>query len=173
TTGTPGAARPGDDPALLRAEWSDDGVAHWVRAYDVLPGRSRIAAVDLSDAALVAWGDTAARLAMAMRAFTHPRAKRTMLWDVQHALSARAMLEDIRDPGQRALVASVLDEFERTATPAWPALRAQVLHTDITVDNTLTDDAGFITGIVDFGDMSHSALVADLASVLDSLGAGR
>src|SRR5262249_28734507 len=82
TTGTPGTARPGDDPALLRAEWSDDGVAHWVRAYDVLPGRTRIAAVDLSDAALVAWGDTAARLAMAMRAFTHPRAKRTMLWDV-------------------------------------------------------------------------------------------
>ncbi len=30
-----------------------------------------------------------------------------------------------------------------------------------------------ITGIVDFGDMTHTALVADLASVLDSLGGGR
>ena len=46
-------------------------------------------------------------------------------------------------------------------------------HTDLTVDNTLTDDAGFITGIIDFGDMSHTALITDLASVLDSVCGGR
>jgi 4-aminobutyrate aminotransferase-like enzyme/Ser/Thr protein kinase RdoA (MazF antagonist) len=172
-TGTPGTAQPGDDPALLRAEWSHGEMAHWVRAYDVLPGRSRIAAIDLGDAALIAWGDTTARLALALRAFTHPRARRTMLWDVQHALASRTLLEHIRDPGERALVARVLDEFERTVTPGWPKLRAQVVHTDLTVDNTLTDDAGLITGIIDFGDMSHSALITDLASVLDSLGVGR
>ncbi len=57
--------------------------------------------------------------------------------------------------------------------PAWPSLRAQVVHGDLTSDNALTDDAGRITGIVDFGDMSHSALLIDLASVLDSLCAGR
>ncbi len=172
-SGEPGTARPGGDAALLRAAWTADDAVHWVRAYDVLPGRSRIAAVELSDAALVAWGETTARLAVALRGFTHPRARRTMLWDVQHALSARAMLNDIRDSRQRAVVARVLDAFERTATPAWPRLRAQVVHTDLTVDNTLTDEAGFITGIIDFGDMSHSALITDLASVLDSLGVGR
>ena len=58
-------------------------------------------------------------------------------------------------------------------SPVWPRLRAQVAHTDLSVDNTLTDDAGFITGIIDFGDMSHTALVTELASVLDSLGVGR
>jgi 4-aminobutyrate aminotransferase-like enzyme/Ser/Thr protein kinase RdoA (MazF antagonist) len=172
-TGSPGTALPGDDPALLRAEWSDGEVAHWVRAYDVLPGRSRITAAHLSDAALIAWGETTARLALALRAFAHPRARRTMLWDVQHSLASRALLEHIGDRGERALVGRVLDEFERTATPAWPRLRAQVVHTDLGVDNTLTDDAGLITGIIDFGDMSHSALITDLASVLDSLGVGR
>jgi 4-aminobutyrate aminotransferase-like enzyme/aminoglycoside phosphotransferase (APT) family kinase protein len=168
-----GAARPGDDPAWLRAQWWDGEVAHWVRLYDVLPGRSRIEAATLSDAAVVAWGETTARLAQALRGFAHGRAQRTMLWDVQHALSARSMLEDVRDARTRALVARVLDEFERTAAPAWPRLRAQVLHTDLTVDNTLTDERGFVTGIIDFGDMSHTALIADLASVLDSLGTGR
>ena len=172
-TGAPGTAQPGDDPALLRAEWSDGEVAHWVRAYDVLPGHSRIEAADLSDGALIAWGETTARLALALRAFSHPRARRTMLWDVQHALASRALLEHIRDADERALVTRVLNEFERTVTPAWPRLRAQVVHTDLTVDNTLTDDAGLITGIIDFGDMSHSALITDLASVLDSLGVGR
>jgi 4-aminobutyrate aminotransferase-like enzyme len=58
-------------------------------------------------------------------------------------------------------------------TPVWPRLRAQVVHTDLSVDNTVTDDAGFITGIIDFGDMSHTALMTELASVLDSLGVGR
>jgi 4-aminobutyrate aminotransferase-like enzyme/Ser/Thr protein kinase RdoA (MazF antagonist) len=172
-SGEPAAARPGDDPALLRTQWSDDTAAHWVRAYDVLPGRSRIDAAGLSDPALTAWGETTARLALALRGFTHARARRRMLWDVQHALSARTMLGDIRDPSARAVVARVLDEFERAAAPVWPRLRAQVVHTDLTVDNTLTDDAGFITGIIDFGDMSHSALITDLASVLDSLGIGR
>jgi hypothetical protein len=52
-------------------------------------------------------------------------------------------------------------------------LRAQVIHGDLTADNVLADDDGMITGIVDFGDMTHTALVADLASVLDSLAGGR
>jgi 4-aminobutyrate aminotransferase-like enzyme/Ser/Thr protein kinase RdoA (MazF antagonist) len=166
-------AAPGDDPAGLRAVWWDGDVAHWVRLYDVLPGRSGIDPAGLDDAALIAWGETTARLGLALRGFAHPRARRTMLWDVQHALAARGMLGDIRSPAQRALVQRVLDEYERTVAPVWPRLRAQVLHTDLTVDNTLTDDAGLITGIVDFGDMSHTALATDLASVLDDVLFGR
>ncbi|WP_037497979.1 aminotransferase class III-fold pyridoxal phosphate-dependent enzyme [Solirubrobacter soli] len=153
----------------LRARWQD----HWIRLYDVLPGNSRIAAADLPDPALIAWGETTARLGQALRGFTHPRAHRTMPWDVQHALSARAMLDDIRDPHARATTARILDAFEDRAVPIWPRLRAQIAHTDLTVDNTLTDDDGLITGIIDFGDMSHTALITDLASVLDSLGDGR
>jgi 4-aminobutyrate aminotransferase-like enzyme len=167
--GGPGPARAGDDPGLLRARWGE----HWVRLYDILPGHSRIAATDLSDAALIAWGETTARLGQALRAFTHPRARRTMLWDVQHALSSRGLLGDIRDPHARAVVAGVLDAFEARATPVWPLLRAQVAHTDLSVDNTLTDDDGFITGIIDFGDASHTALITELASVLDSVCSGR
>lgn len=171
--GAPGPARPGDDLAGLRAAWWDGEARHHVRLYDALPGASRVAATELSDAALVAWGETTARLAQALRGFTHPRADRTMLWDVQHALATRAMLGDIRDPHARGVVARVLDAFEQRAAPAWPRLRAQVLHGDLTVDNTVVDDAGLITGIVDFGDMSHTALVTDLASVLDSVVSGR
>ena len=55
----------------------------------------------------------------------------------------------------------------------WPRLRAQVAHTDLTVDNTLTDDDGFVTGVIDFGDMAYTALITDLASVLDSVCGGR
>jgi 4-aminobutyrate aminotransferase-like enzyme/Ser/Thr protein kinase RdoA (MazF antagonist) len=165
--------RPGDDPASLRAPWHGGGTAHWVRLYDALPGHGRPSAADLSEAALTAWGGTAARLGRALRGFVHPRAHRVMLWDVQHALRARDFLGDIRDTHARDLVARTLDAFEERAAPVWPLLRAQVVHADLTLDNTLTDAGGFVTGIIDFGDMSHTTLVADLASVLESVAAER
>lgn len=173
TFGHPRPAQPGDALEALRAQWRDAGAVHWVRVYDVLPGHSRIDAAALPDTALIAWGETTARLAQALRGFTHAQARRTMLWDVQHALAARAMLDDIPDPRERTLVTQVLDRFEQAVVPVWPRLRAQVVHTDLTVANALTDDDGRVTGVIDFGDMSFTALITDLASVLDSLGTGR
>jgi Ser/Thr protein kinase RdoA (MazF antagonist) len=76
--------------------------------YAVLPGRQRIDALELSDAALAGWGETTARLGRALRGFFHPAAQRTMLWDVQHAARTRELLGAIRDPGHRALVDQVL-----------------------------------------------------------------
>ena len=35
----------------------------------------------------------------------------------------------------------VLDRFEAVVAPVWPSLRAQVVHTDLTTDNALVDDA--------------------------------
>ena len=156
------------DGARRAALTVPDGTCH-VRLYDVLPGRGRSDPRDLDDAAFVAWGETTARLGRALRGFMHPAAVRTMLWDVQHAARTRAFLPDIRDAGQRAVVERTLDRFERVVAPIWPSLRAQVVHADLTTDNALVDERGRISGIVDFGDMSFSALITDIASALDSL----
>ena len=169
---SPGAADLEGAAAFRVTIERDDGIHH-VRMYDVLPGRQRIDALELSDAALIGWGETTARLGRALRGFFHPAAQRTMLWDVQHAARTRSLASAIRDPDRRALVDRVLDRFEAVVEPVWPSLRAQLVHGDLTTDNALTDAAGRITGIVDFGDMSHSALLIDLASALDSLLNGR
>jgi 4-aminobutyrate aminotransferase-like enzyme/Ser/Thr protein kinase RdoA (MazF antagonist) len=158
-----------DDPACYRAAVRLPDGEHQARLYDLLPGRARVDAATLPDAAFPAWGETAARLDLALRGFVHPATHRTMLWDVQHALRTRDFLPAIHDGRHRDLVARVLDRFEAVVAPAWPSLRAQPVHGDLTTDNTLLDDRGRITGIVDFGDMSHSALVTELASVLDSV----
>ena len=169
----PGAPATSGDPADRRVAMPALDGTHHVRMYAVLPGRARTAAVDVPDAALGGWGETAARLGRALRGFFHPAAQRTMLWDVQHAARSRELLGAIRDPRHREPVQMVLDRFESSVVPVWPSLRAQVVHTDLTTDNALTDDAGAVTGIVDFGDMSHSALLTDMASLLDSLLIGR
>src|SRR5438034_962112 len=94
-------------------------------------------------------------------------------WDVQHASALRPMADAIDDPTHRALVDAVLDRFEAFVAPRWPQLRSQVIHGDVTLDNALVDEHGRISGIVDWGDMSHSALVCDVTSALESLLAGR
>lgn len=160
-------------PGTYRAGWNDGENVCWVRAYDVLPGTGRLAATTLDDRALRAWGSTSARLGRALRGFTHPKAHRTMLWDVQHTARARDLLVHIPDGDRRAAVERVVDRFEEVVAPAWPRLRAQVVHGDFTVDNALTAADGTVTGIVDFGDMSHATLLTDLASLLESLVCGR
>jgi 4-aminobutyrate aminotransferase-like enzyme len=156
-----------------RAAWASEQGIHWVRMYDVLAGTRRADATSLSDAAITAWGTTAARLGRALRGFIHPRAIRTLPWDVQHALQVRPMLTCIADRAVREMVARTLDRFAEMVSPRWPGLRSQVVHGDLTTDNAILDHDGSITGIVDFGDMSHTALLVDVVAVLDSLAARR
>ena len=84
------------------------------------------------------------------------------------------MLADIRDPDRRAAVAEVLDRFEAVVVPALADCCAPSASTRTSPSTTpsSTTTAGS-PGIVDFGDMSYSALAVDIASVIDSLANGR
>lgn len=164
---------PDGDLSRYRTRWTHEGTGYWVRAYDALPGRTRFGAITLADPALIAWGETTARLGRAMRGFIHPKAIRRLPWDVHHAASLRPMLGSLRDPAARRSVTAVLDRYDEAVAPRWDLLRAQVIHGDLSADNVLADEDGLITGIVDFGDMTHTALAADMSSVLDAMGCDR
>ncbi|MDX6326973.1 MAG: hypothetical protein QOK15_3327, partial [Nocardioidaceae bacterium] len=147
-----------DDPASYRAMTGGDGT-NWCRAYPVIPGRKRCTPSELGDRAVIAWGETVARLARAMRGFSHPSAHRSLPWDLQAVPMARGMVAAIRDPEWSTAVEQVLDRYDAVIAPRWESLRAQVVHGDLNVDNAIVDDEGMITGIIDFGDMSHTALI--------------
>ena len=149
------------------------GLDHLVRACTYLPGTASIDPTRLDGDAVYDYGAMVARLGRAMRSFFHPSAGRVILWDVQHAASLRPMADAIDDPEHRRLVDVALDRFETEVAPVWPSLRSQVIHGDVTLDNALVDERGRISGIIDWGDMSHSALVCDLSSSLESLLEGR
>ena len=169
----PGSSLADDDPAAFRAVIAGPDGEHHVRLYDRLPGRASVAGHTLSDEALRDWGSVAARVGRALRGFWHPAARRVMLWDAQHALRLRPMLDAVTDPAVRGLVANALDRYETVVAPAWPGLRAQVIHTDLCASNVLVDDDGQVTGIIDFGDASYSALVIDPVAVAETAVAGR
>ena len=145
---------------------------HFVRAFERLRGRT-FGGAELDDRALSAYGSTHARLNLALRGFFDPAAGRELLWDLKQAPRLRPLVAAIADEHRRALVARVLDRFEAHVQPRWEHLRAHVVHGDLNLDNVLLDDRGLVTGIVDFGDVTHTAEVADFAIALASLLRGR
>ena len=118
------------------------------------------------------WGGTSARLGRALRGFAHPSAVQPIAWDIKRLPQLRPWLSAV-SADRRPAIEAVLDRFERQVAPALPRLRAQVVHNDLAPTNVLVDDDLVVTGITDFGDVTHTALVCDLAVTVADLFSGR
>ncbi len=149
-----------------------DGRTYPVRLFTFLPGRVTEATA-LTIPAIWSFGQITARLGRALRGFFHPAADYEILWDVTHALKLRPLLTHLSDAARKAQVKRVLDRFEDRVAPVLPGLRAQVIHADMSLDNVLFDDDLRVSGIVDFGDMTHAPLVCDLAVAIADVLHGR
>ena len=149
-------------PAAAGEPWVEiagpEGRIYPVRLFTFLPGQ--VAATSaLTAPAIRSFGQVTARLGRALRGFFHPAADYEILWNLTHALKLRPLLTHVSDGPRRAQVTRVLDRFEARVAPALPGLRAQVIHADMSLDNVLFDGDSRISGIVDFGDMTHAPLV--------------
>jgi Ser/Thr protein kinase RdoA (MazF antagonist) len=116
-------------------------------------------------------GATLAELGQALRGFDDPLVHRPLLWDLAQLPRLRPLLTG-RSPGP-----AIEEQFDRLAA-ALPArlagLRTQLVHNDFSPDNTLiSPDGARVGGIIDFGDVTVTALVNDLAiAVANMLGDG-
>jgi 4-aminobutyrate aminotransferase-like enzyme/Ser/Thr protein kinase RdoA (MazF antagonist) len=144
---------------------------HYVRLFERLHGHDR--GPDMDDGAVFAYSATHARMSLALRGFFHPAAGRYLLWDLKNAAGLRPLLDAVADDARRRLLERVLERYEERVVPRWPRLRSQVVHGDFNLDNVLFDERDRVAGIVDFGDVSHTALVADFAIGLASILRGR
>jgi Ser/Thr protein kinase RdoA (MazF antagonist) len=88
-------------------------------------------------------------------------------WDVQHLPALRPLLASIPDPGRRDQLARGLDRFALIEDQV-AGLRRQVLHNDFNQSNLLADPdrPGGLTGIIDFGDATRTAIAIDVATAL-------
>ncbi|MEA5366716.1 aminotransferase class III-fold pyridoxal phosphate-dependent enzyme [Amycolatopsis sp., V23-08] len=150
------ATRTGEVVAHLT---DDTGRGCLARLITLLPG-APLEGKPLDDGLAAEVGAVAARVSLALQGFFHPAAGRTLLWDVRH-LAAVVAGSGIGHFGE--LVARVAPALAATAT-----LPSGVQHADVTLTNVLAE-AGAITGVIDFGDMHHTAAVTDLAATLTSV----
>lgn len=163
-------------PTAAGEPWSEvpgpDGRTYPVRLFTFLPGH-RAGAAALTTPAIRAFGQDAARLGRALRGFFHPAADYEILWDITNAPRLRPLLGHVTDGERRAQVERVLARFDARVAPALPGLRAQVIHSDLSLDNVLLDDDLRVSGFIDFGDMTHAPLVCDLAIAVADVLHGR
>jgi 4-aminobutyrate aminotransferase-like enzyme len=145
--------------AVERAD-DDTGRSCLVRLITVLPGTAlegQVITVALAEQV----GAIAARTSRALQGYFHPAGGRTIDWDIRRlptvvaAGRVRGALVDIAARVEPALRASRL-------------LPAGLQHADVTLTNVLADQ-GLVTGVIDIGDMHHTAAVCDLAATLTSV----
>ena len=163
-------------PTAAGGPWAEfsgpDGRTYPARLFTFLPGQVT-ANIALTTEAMSSHGQITARLGRALRGFFHPAADYEILWDITRLPKLRPLLPHVSDTRRRAQVARVLDLFDARVAPALPGLRAQVIHGDMSLDNVLFGDDLRISGIVDFGDMTHAPLVCDLAVAVADVLHGR
>ncbi len=112
-----------------------------------------------------ACGRIAGRLSNALRGFEHPAAHRAIVWDVAHVRRVRELLEQVRDFPHRPAAVGLLERIVPWVESRLPRLRRQVVHNDVNPLNVLVEpaDQARVSGIIDFGDLTHTALIADVA----------
>lgn len=105
-------------------------------------------------------GGQLARLDLALDGFRHPAAQHNLLWDASKAYRVASLLDPDDLRGRE-----LLDHFTRHAATALPEVRHQVIHNDANPQNVLADETGgFVTGIIDFGDIIRAPLVQEVAT---------
>ncbi|MCL6708546.1 phosphotransferase [Pseudomonas sp. R2.Fl] len=109
-------------------------------------------------------GGLLGRMQKALRSFSHEAANHRLTWDMKYAVGMRELMPAFNDPTQRKRLERAIDEFEEKIVPVIPELPAQIIHNDFNMENILVhaDRPDDITGIIDFGDMTHAPVLFDV-----------
>lgn len=152
-----------------------EGRTHFVRVLSWLEG-SVLHDAAASPELAHRLGRFLAQLDVALQDFDHPGSSMPLLWDMKRAAGLADFIEYIEDPVLRQLITQTLDNFVSRVKPVLDTLRTQVIHNDMNPGNVLMDpeQPDRISGLIDFGDMTRSPLIIDLAVAASyQLGAGQ
>jgi hydroxylysine kinase len=107
-------------------------------------------------------GETLALLGRALRTFDDPLVHRPLLWDLSQLPQLRPLIAERQKTADTASLDAQLSRFTAEVAPRLAAQRTQLVHNDFSPDNVLAD-ARCVRGIIDFGDVTVTALVNDVA----------
>ncbi|MET8747582.1 aminotransferase [Streptomyces sp. NPDC004728] len=138
-----------------------------------LPGGTLSGPRHLSPATVAAMGTIAGKVSTTLRDFRHPGLERVLQWDLQYADRVVARLAGhIEEPDRRNAVEAATTEAWARVQELAAALPLQAVHLDLTDDNLIRCPDTFPPmpdGVIDFGDVTKSWAVAELAVPLSSM----
>lgn len=129
-----------------------------------------LASHDPTPGQLAVVGSAHAQLASALSSFTHAEQRRVLAWDLRYIPVLRELVCRVDEPGRRARAAVVIDAFEAAISKHGGALKHHVVHGDFSPHNVLVDPTrpGYLTGVIDFGDVNDTPEVFDVAIALSN-----
>ncbi|MEE1768306.1 aminotransferase [Streptomyces sp. JV185] len=161
------------DGSPRRTTMDTDGGPAVVRLLRYLPGGPLSGPRHLSPGTVAAMGTIAAKVSTALRDYRHPGLDRVLQWDLRHADRVVAGLaEHIDGHEQRTAVRTATTEAWAPIQRLADVLPSQAVHLDLTDDNLIRrPDAPLPVpdGIIDFGDLTTSWAIGELAVCLSSV----
>ncbi len=143
-------------------QWSArlDGHLSWVVGF--LNGTT-LAESDPAASVFADLGRVLASVALALSDFDHPAAHRALQWDITRAPSVfDAYADAVAGESRRAMIDQVSARFTGRVRPRLAELPYGVIHNDANDHNVLVEGE-CISGLLDFGDAVHTALVVEPA----------
>ncbi|MFB1297818.1 aminotransferase [Mycobacterium sp. pW049] len=152
-----------------------DGTAY-VRLLEYLPGGTLLESGYLTPAKIAGLGDVAGRVSRALRDFTHPGLDRILQWDLRFGMTVvDDLASHVADENLRGRLRAAAQQAWAHISAVDPELPRQAAHIDLTDANVVVSPSGAPDGVIDFGDLSHTWAVSELAisasSVLGHAGA--
>jgi len=146
----------------------------YVRLLRFLPGGSLIERGYLPPAAVAGLGEVAGRVSRALAGFDHPGLDRALQWDLQYGADVvAALISHVVDPTQQEKVRQAADAAWSRIRPLADRLPQQATHLDLTNANVIVSHGagGAVRpdGVIDFGDLSRSWAVSELAITVSSV----
>ena len=156
------------------AEVPVDGGRALARVLRFLPGGTLAGAERyLSPRVVAGLGAVAGQVSLALSSFEHPGLDRVLQWDLRHALRVvDALAGHVRDEDLRDRVTAAARAAWNQVEPLAGRLPWQAVHGDVTDDNVVCLlERGLRTpdGIIDFGDLTSSWAVGELAVAITSV----
>jgi 4-aminobutyrate aminotransferase-like enzyme/Ser/Thr protein kinase RdoA (MazF antagonist) len=138
-----------------------------------LPGGTLSGPRHLPPATVAAMGRIAGQVSTALRSFEHPGLTRVLQWDPRHADRViERLAEHVTEPEQRAAVLGATRQAWARLLMTAGELPRQAVHLDLTDDNLVRSPDGPLPlpdGIIDFGDLTDTWAVCELAIPLSSI----
>jgi 4-aminobutyrate aminotransferase-like enzyme/Ser/Thr protein kinase RdoA (MazF antagonist) len=150
-----------------------DGTAY-ARLLRYLPGGTLAESAYISPSAVAGLGEVAGRVSRALVGFGHPGLDRVLQWDLRYGADiVAALISHIADPSDRSRLQAATDDAWSRIAPLADELPRQATHLDLTDANIVVSrSAGGVPrpdGVIDFGDLTDSWAVSELAITVSSV----
>ena len=146
----------------------DDNTEYLCRLCSWMEGSLLSTINPLTSELLQSLGAAVGRIDCALKGYQNSALDRPLLWKMDLALQVTSQYKPLLATAQqRELIERFQSLFQQKVLGRSARLRTGVIHNDANDNNIIVDNLGpfqqKVTGLIDFGDMVHSWVVADLA----------